>query len=188
MLSQDYIMGKLNEFVKSDKGKKFLRDKGIYAGVTKQEAKRMAKSLLTRLINASKQITASQDSLFPSVNLVEITEPKQGTDGSYSININFAAGSFYRESLVSKKTGAFIGVGAYDIVGLFTHGYAADRYVSGIWRYKDTFVKSHSISKGKPGLKPHNFVDKAVNSFIQTYEKKNKNLKITVNYPSLWHS
>lgn len=187
MVSQDYIMDKLNEFVKSDKGKKCLKKNGIRNGVTKQDAKRITKSLYTRLVSSSMKITKANTSLFPSQILVQFSEPQSGKDGSYSVYINFDAGSFYRESLVSTKTGTFIGVGAYDIVGLFTQGYISNKYVRGLWRATGNIVTSHSISKGHPGLKANNFVDKTIDDFIKTYEKKYK-IKIRVTYPSRWHS
>ena len=133
------------------------------------------------------KVTKTNTSLFPSQAQVQFSEPKGGKDGSYSVHIDFDAGSFYRESLVSTKTGTFVGVGAYDIVGLFTQGYSADKYVKGLWRFTGDVVTSHSISQGKPGLKANNFVDKTVDSFIKTYEKKYK-IKIRVTYPSRWHS
>lgn len=187
MVSQDYIMDKLNEFVKSDKGKKLLKKNGIRNGVTKQDAKRITKTLYTRLVTDSMKVTKTNTSLFPSQTLVQFSEPQNEKDGSYNAYINFDAGSFYRESLVSTKTGTFIGVGAHDIVGLFTQGYTSNRYIRGLWRTTGNVVASHSIARGHPGLKANNFVDKTIDNFIKTYEKKYK-IKIRVAYPSKWHS
>lgn len=175
------IMAKLNEFVNSDSGKKFLREKGIYNGVTAKEAHRMATDLNKMLIVASMKVTKSKDSLFPVGILTSISESQSRNQNAYYVTINYDAGSFYRPSLLNKKGGSFIGVGAYDIVGLFTKGYSPHR-IYGWWEYKNTLVS------GKVGLKGKDFVDKAIDKFKKKYEKKYKNLNITVSYPTLWHS
>lgn len=186
MVSQDYIMDKLNEFVKSDKGKKFLRKKGVYAGVTKEEAKEAANVLKRMIIDASMGVCKSAKMLLDDYS-IKINPVREQKDGRYKITLTVNKEDLTRESLLDKapwNNGKPISSGVYDIVGLFTQGYKANKYVYGWWDSESKFVRSHSLVNGVPGLKPNNFIDKAIVGFKAKYPK----YKMEVTYPSRWHS
>ena len=187
-LSEQDIIKKLQEFVETDAGKKCLRSSKVYNGVIASETRNMSNALISQLIRASMSVTKDGESLFPDKNLIQISTPQRVTNGNYIVRINFPPNAFYRESLISKKTGKPLGSGAHDIVGLFTKGYRAQHYVSGMWSKKGKVVASHSLSPKVPGLSAHSFIDGTIANFIKTYEAKHKGTKITVSYPSLWHS
>lgn len=186
MVSQDYITGKLNEFVKSDKGKKFLRKKGVCAGVTKEEAKEAAKVLKRMIIDASMGVCKSSKMLLDDYS-IKINPVREQKDGRYKITLTVNKDDLARESLLNKSPwngGEPIGSGVYDIVGLFTQGYKANKYVYGWWDSESKFVRSHSLANGTPGLKPNDFIDKAIAGFKTAFPK----YKMEITYPSRWHS
>lgn len=186
MISQDYITGKLNEFVKSDKGKKFLRKKGVCAGVTKEEAKEAAKVLKRMIIDASMGVCKSSKMLLDDYS-IKVNPIREQKDGRYKITLTVNKEDLTRESLLDKAPwngGKPISSGVYDIVGLFTQGYKANKYVYGWWDSESSYVRSHSLANGVPGLKPNNFIDKAIAGFKATYPK----YKMEITYPSRWHS
>lgn len=186
MASQDYIMSKLNEFVKSSKGKEMLRHKGIYAGVTKDEAKEAAKVLKQMIIDASMGVCKSSKMLLDDYS-IKINPVREQKDGRYKITLTINKEDLVRESLLDTAPwngGKPISSGVYDIIGLFTQGYKANKYVYGWWDSQSTYVRSHSLSNGVPGLKPNNFIDKAIAGFKAKYPK----YKMEITYPSRWHS
>lgn len=186
MVSQDYIMDKLKEFVETDQGKKLLRDKGLYSGVTKDEAKEAVIALKQMIIDSTIGLCKSSKLLLDEYD-IKINPTRKQKDGRYKITLTIDKESLQRESLLTKSPwngGKPIGTGVYDIIGLFTQGYKANKYVYGWWDSESSYVRSHSLVNGSPGLKANAFIDKAIAGFKAKYPK----YKMDITYPSRWHS
>lgn len=178
-------MQKLNNFVSSNEGKKFLRDKGIYAGVTKEEAKEAANVLKKMIIESTVGVCKSSKALLDEYS-IKINPVREQKDGRYKITLTVNGEDLRRDSLLTKSPwngGEPIGTGVYDIIGLFTQGYKARKYVYGWWDSESAYVRSHSLVNGNPGLKSNNFIDRAIIGFKNTYPK----YKMDISYPSRWH-
>lgn len=183
MFLETEIMAKLNEFVNSDKDKKFLREKGVYAGVTKDEAKIVANELKQMLIQSTAGICKSCAFLLDDYD-IKVTPIRVLSDGRYKITLTVDKEALRRDSLLTRYGGKPIGSGVYDIIGLFTQGYTANKFVYGYWDSKSAYVRSHSLLNGSAGLQSHDFIDKAIEGFKLKYP----HYQMEISYPALWHS
>lgn len=186
MVSGNYIIGKLKNFVASDSGKRYLRQKGIQAGITKEEVKLAAIDLRNMLVKHSIGVCKSCTMLI-DYDMIRINPVKEDKSGRYKITLTFNKNDLKRESFLSSSPwngGKAIGNGVYDIIGLFTHGYTASKFVYGWWDSESTYARSHSLGNNSPGLKPNPFIDNAINEFKTKYAWAN----VEVTYPALWHS
>lgn len=179
-------MDKLQDFIKTTEGKEVLRKHGVYSGVSKDEVKAIANDLKNMLVQYSTGVCKSCNSLLDS-DSIRVNRPTEQKDGRYKITLTINKDDLKRDSLLNKAPwngGKPIGTGVYDIVGLYTQGYTAKKYAYGWWDSESTFIRTHSLINGVPGLKPHDFIDRAINDFRTKYA----NYKMDITYPSLWHS
>ena len=181
MLSQDYIMGKLNEFLKTDAGQKIVGKQG--SGFTKEEAKQAAEILKQMIIQSTVGLCKSSKGLLDS-DAIKIGPTRKLKNGRYKINLTVNQEYLTRDSLLTAPHGDPIGTGVYDIIGLYTQGYQRKDYVFGWWESKNKYTRSHSLVNGVPGLKANNFIDKVIADFKARYVNAN----IEVTYPTRWHS
>lgn len=166
------------------------------------ELKEIAGELFAALYEESARVTKSGDPLFSfawgnapyptwggdggSNDLIRISVKHEKDQTRVTIKIN--PETIGRDSL--SYPGAPYREGVYDIVGLFTRGYTAEKYAYGIWesvspaaQRSPQYVRSHSLGNA-PGLAPHSFVDEVIDAFHIKYWRIIKDIK----YPSEWHS
>lgn len=178
-------MNMLHKFVASEEDKKFLRENGVFCGITKEEAEAAAKALRTMVVQASSTVCRSGSFLSDSSASIKISGVKEQNDGRYKITLSFNKELLKRDSLLSLSTGEPIGDGVYDLIGLRTQGYKRDKgFVYGYWSKRSVYVRSHSLLNGKAGLEPNDFMDRAIRAFRAAYPY----YKMEINYPPLWHS
>lgn len=177
------IMAKLNEFVNNDSGKKFLQKKSVCAGVTKEKAIMAANDLKQMLIQSTSGICKSCAFLLGDYD-IKVNPIRILQGGRYKITLTVNKEALRRDSLLTRYGGKPIGSGVYDIIGLFTQGYTANKYVYGYWDSKSVYVRSHSLLNDSVGLQSHDFIDKAIEGFKLKYS----HYQMEISYPTLWHS
>ena len=166
MLTLDDVNAILKDYI-TEAGKDGT---AVSSPITREEATTIAQELYDALYERAGQITKSGHNLF----------------GYEWATIKIDPESIARDRLHYISDGQWISdtePPVYDIVGLFTQGYTADRYAYGLWESNGEYVRSHSLN-GQPGLAPNPFVDEVIDAFQIKYFGIIKDIK----YPSQWHS
>lgn len=140
VISEAYIMRRVNEFLKSDAGKaklaqvrKDLFDKEIGGGSGALSKKR-AQEILHTICEEFKSVVQK---IIASFRLEAIHAEIDGFDnqGYLRANISIDEDALRRESLhyMNKNLSIKHGEGIDDILALFTHGYTLDKRPYGFW-------------------------------------------------------
>lgn len=168
MISEKYIEGLLNSYIKSSEGQKVVKQyrKDVFDGkihaedsgiLSKEEMIAMGKKMVDILYS---EISGAIPSF--SKDAIILSEPKPSADGEYKISINIQPDALHRDSLW--QDGYPNGVD--DIVLLFTTGYQARGYVYGEW---------HGVPyRSKISRESNNFLMRAVDSFNSAATGKSK--------------
>lgn len=170
----DSIMDKIYAFADSDKGQRIMRkkyDEYVKSGVSKTDAgsRVLTKNEMEKISNDFIDMLRSNaaacslpSSVMEHFDSLKATRPKNGVDGTYSVEISFKD-DLFRPSLDPEKYS-----GVSNIVAIFNNGYPRDRgkieaisHVEGWWHGKNTRALGF-----RPGLY---FMQRAVYEFNAKY-------------------
>lgn len=189
-------------FTKTPEGKHFIDQHGGFSPYTDEEMKMIAEELYTDIINAYKAQVKTPGADYYNMKTIKVGNPRELKSGKTKLTITFYEKGLARRSLHARdeqKAAStatnhvydvknwgdtyFTGKGVYDILGLFTQGYAT-KQVFGEWWDNE----SDNGEAAYPGFKGASLPVRTGNDFIkQTIERfKRKYPSIEVEYPRLW--
>ena len=194
-LLKDYI-------TKTPEGKNLVAQHGGFNPYTDAEMKMIAEELYTDIIRAYKAQVKTPGADYYDMKTIKVGKPRELISGKTKLTITFYEKGLARRSLHAKDENKassastshmyniknwgdtyFTGKGVYDILGLFTQGYAT-KQVYGEWWDNE----SDNGEAAYPGFNRASLSVRVGNDFIkQTVDNfKRKYPSIEVEYPRLW--
>lgn len=172
MISEAYIVQKLQQFAASKEGQKIIKES--YPDY-KNQMTELAKKLRNDIVDAYNQAT-SQYARKMGVSRIRvgISKVDKLTQG-WVVDIVFPGDMLRRDSLTGAG-GVPTGSGVYDIFGLITHGYPKIGSVFGVWEGRNGGLP---ISN-KRVRSPNSFISDTIDSFEAQHPG------VEVSYPRLW--
>ena len=159
MLDESSIMTMLEEYAKSDAGKKKIKSAYDSAAVSGKElangTRILSMSEMTAMGNAFAEIVKNHlpQSIESAGDRIVVSQPIKHADGSCEVVIKFDKDAIKRESLESDGNGYS---GVDNIIALFNNGYHAKNYVYGWWnKHKPT---GSSLSRSIAGSEDYAWV------------------------------
>lgn len=172
MISEEYIIQKLQQFISSKNGEEIVKEK--YPDY-KNQLTELAKELRNKIVNAYNQATSVYARKM-GVGKIHVGISKiDKRSGEWVIDVVFPSDLLKRDSLTGAG-GVPTGSGVYDIFGLITQGYPKIHSVVGVWEGRNSGLP---ISN-KRVRSPNSFISDTINDF----EMQHPGVK--VDYPRLW--
>ena len=161
---------RLNQIIKDKRKNEGLTS----SGYSIEEMTQKGEELRGELCNAILRVIPSFD-----VSAIQVIPPAKSINDSYTVKIVFPDEALQRKSLWTGGDGkhmGYTGEGVYDLIGLFTNGYTANRRVFGYWvgHGNDRYYGS------KVHREPSSFISETIRNFTSRYPN------IKVRYPQEW--
>lgn len=175
-LSELYVDGLIKQWMKSTDGKAELKKRGLTStGYSLVQMKEIGKDLRIDLYHAIIGVGIKSFDL----SSVSVQTPVSDNDNNFIVRIYFPDEILKRKSLWTGGNGkynGYTGDGIYDVVGIFTNGYRANKQVFGYWIGHE----NSPYTASKVYRAPNSFISKTIAQFNAKYPG------INILYPSLW--
>lgn len=176
----------VEKYINSPEGRKFMKEqKNINVGYTEAEMKRIAENLKRDIITAFLYATKEPSAIFDDGQVSVLNNGS--ANGFTTIRILFHDKALSRPSLWDSIKDSWPSENVYDIIGLFTQGYAAKDYAYGEWAHHDGDYYTN-VTDDTDGSFIRSRKERAANDFVNKVIGKYKVLypDIDIKYPRRW--